>query len=104
MYRVDVFNKEVRSVLEFASVGLTQDNIIKIERVDKSAFAIILEKNYISYFNSLKTLNMKTLNMKTLAKQREDLTLKFAQKATEHQRHKYWFSLNTKKIHQNNRT
>ena len=50
MYRVDVFNKEVRSVLEFASVGLTQDNIIKIERVDKSAFAIILEKKLYLIF------------------------------------------------------
>ena len=43
---IDISTKYVRSVLEFAAVvknsRLTQENIITIERVQKSTFAVIL--------------------------------------------------------------
>ena len=43
---LDVYNKQIRSILEYAAVvwnaGLKKENITKIERVQKSAFAIIL--------------------------------------------------------------
>ena len=58
----DVYEKQVRSVLEFAAVvwhpGLTKENTAQIESVQKSALAIILGQNYISYENSLCILNM----------------------------------------------
>ena len=90
----DVYEKQVRSILEFSPVvwhpGLTKENAAQIERVQKSAFAIILGQNYISYENSLLKLNMKTLSSR-----RETLSLKFAKKAMEHPRHSTWFETQT---------
>ena len=46
---VDVYNKQIRSVFEYASVvwnaGLTIDN--KIERVQKSAYSMLYCSNYV---------------------------------------------------------
>ena len=62
----DIYEKQVRSILEFAAVvwhpGLTKKNTAQIERVQKSAFAIILGQNYTSYENALCILNMETLS------------------------------------------
>ena len=89
---LDVYNKQVRSVLEFGAVvwtaGLTEENRKQIERVQKSAFAIILGRNYQSYENALEILRMETL-----AKRRESLALKFAKKTAKHDKHKRWFEL-----------
>ena len=94
---LDVYVKQVRSILEFASVvwhpGLTQDNTAQIERVQKSAFVIILGKDYSSYENSLQILNMKTLTQR-----REELSVNFAKKAADHQRHSTWFKLQTETV------
>ena len=93
---LDVYVKQVRSILEFASVvwhpGLTQDNTAQIERVQKSAFAIIIGKDDNSYKNSLQIMNMETL--KSL---REELSVK-AKKAAEHQRHSTWFEPQTQTV------
>ena len=47
---LDIYAKNVRSVLEYAAVvwhsSLTSKNTIQIERVQKAAFAIILGKQY----------------------------------------------------------
>ena len=63
---IDVYNKQIRSVLEFASVvwnaGLTHDNITQIERVQKSAFAVILGSQYYTYQAACDQLSMKTLS------------------------------------------
>ena len=86
----DIYEKQVRSILEFAAVvwhpGLTKKNTAQIERVQKSAFAIILGQNYISYENALCILNMETLSNR-----REALSLKLAKKAMEHPHHSTWF-------------
>ena len=50
---IDVYEKEIRSVLEFASVvwhaGLTVSNTTDIERVQKTFLAIVLGKDYTGY-------------------------------------------------------
>jgi hypothetical protein len=87
---MDVYVKQVRSILEFAAVvwnsGLTKENIAQIERVQKSAFSIILGQNYNSYDSALQALNMETLSSR-----REALSIKFAKKAAQHPRHSTWF-------------
>ena len=86
----DVFNKQVRSVLEYAAVvwdaALTQDDILKIERVQKSACSIILGAGYISYEDALITLHLKPLS-----ERRRILAKKFATKASKHPIHSNWF-------------
>ena len=86
----NVYIKQVRSILEFSAVvwhsGLTKDNSAQIERVQKSALAIILGQNYTSYQSALQTLNLQTLSSR-----REVLSVKFAKKAAQHPRHTTWF-------------
>jgi hypothetical protein len=96
---IDIYTKHVRSVLEFAAVvwnsSLTQENIITIERVQKSAFSVILGSKYSSYEEACTILKMESLS-----KRREALSLKFATKASEHPIHRQWFEL----YHGENRT
>ena len=90
---LDTYYKQIRSVLEFASVvwngGLTKENITDLERVQKSALGIILGSEYRSYEEACQTLKLKTLSDR-----REELSLKFAKKASEHPVHKSWFIKN----------
>ena len=90
---IDVYNKQIRSVLEFASVvwnaGLTHDNITQIERVQKSAFAVILASQYYTYQAACDQLSMKTLS-----ERRKLLSKKFAIKASKHPVHSSWFVKN----------
>ena len=77
MELLDSYTKQVRSVLEYAAVvwhaGLTQMTIGDIERVQKTACAIIIGKNYDTYQTALTILGLTNLN-----KRRESLCLKFA--------------------------
>ena len=90
---LDVYSKHVRSVVEFAAVvwtsGVTKECITQIERVQKSAFAIILAQDYISYNHACELLDMKTLS-----ERREILSYHFALKASEHPVHSQWFVQN----------
>ena len=87
---IDIYTKHVRSVLEFAAVvwssSLTQENIRTIERVQKSAFAVIIGSRYQTYEEACVKLNMETLS-----KRREKLSLKFATKSFKHSIHTQWF-------------
>ena len=60
----DIYNKHVRSILENSAAvwhaGLTQINSTDIERVQKSAFSIILGKHYSSYENALRILGWRS--------------------------------------------
>ena len=71
-----IYIKQCRSVLELAAPvwthGLTNENIIALERVQKSACAIIIDKKYSRYEDALKLLGIKTLEERRL-----DLCLKF---------------------------
>ena len=79
MQLLDVYGKEVRSILEMAVPvwhgALTQKQNKAIERVQKVAFKIILNHSYKSYNNALKTLDQETLYQR-----RVNICKKFASK------------------------
>ena len=87
---VKVFTTQIRSVLEFGAVTwhpmLTIQNSKSIERVQKSALAIILSPNYISYEEALAMTELERLDRK-----RVKLSLNFARKAAKHPEHSNWF-------------
>ena len=93
---VDVYFKQCRSVLELAvpawTPALTNSESNQIERVLKTACAIILGENYTTYKRALKILNMKTLQVR-----RSELCLSFAKKALKSEKFASWFSFNTNK-------
>ena len=79
-FMVDVFIKEVRSVLEGAAVpvwngALTKAQVSAIERVQKTALYIILDKYYVSYEEARTLVGLETLELR-----REELCLNFARK------------------------
>ena len=90
---IDVYYKQCRSVLELAAPawtpGLTKTEINQLERVQKTACAIILGANYQSYKSSLKTLNMDTLESR-----REQISIKFSKKALKSEKFNHWFTIN----------
>ena len=90
---VDVYYKQCRSVLEMAvpawAPGLSKTEANQLERIQKSACAIILGENYCSYKSALKKLNMKTLESR-----RSEICLTFAKKALKNDKFKEWFSVN----------
>ena len=90
---LEVYQTQIRSVLEFAapawSPGLNLKQMTLIERVQKSAYAIILGLEYRSYANA-----MKVLEQDSLTQRRESLCLNFAQKALRHEKYKNWFCTN----------
>ena len=76
----DIYIKQIRSALEYACVvwhpGLTKVNTSDVERVQKTALAVILGKNYLNYQNGLENLKLEKLSAR-----REVLSKKFADKA-----------------------
>ena len=90
---VDVYFKQCRSVLELAAPawtsGLTRTEVKQLERVQRTACAIILGDAFRSYKAALKILNMETLENR-----REKISLKFANRALKSDKFKHWFSMN----------
>ena len=90
---IDVYFKQIRSVAEFAVLvwnsSLTGDEISNLERLQKTALHIILSDNYISYNSALKTLGLRKLS-----ERRKKICLKFARKASKHEKFSKWFKLN----------
>ena len=88
--------KKIRSVLEQAvavwAPGLTKCDVTQIERVQKTACAVILGDKHINYTKSLKALNMKTLENR-----RSELCLNFAKKAHNSEKFRTWFANNDSK-------
>ena len=87
---LDVYCKQIRSVLEYAAVvwhpGLTAANITSIERVQKACLAIILGQRYISYSNALQVAALDRLDTR-----REALCLKFARNSIRNPKFSNWF-------------
>ena len=87
---LDVYEKQVRSVLELAvpvwQPALTQGQSKQIERVQRSAFYVILGKRYENYGNALTLLEMETLETRRIK-----LCKKFARKALDNPRFTNWF-------------
>ena len=78
------------STLEWMSHNCTHRGDT-LERIQKSAFRIILGQNYVSYNKSLEYLKLDTL-----ADRRKQLCLSFARKASKDSKFKVWFSNLTK--------
>jgi hypothetical protein len=87
---LDVYDKQIRCMVEFAAPvwtsGLTLAEENQIERVQKAAFAIMLDQEYNSYARALTKLNRTTLNLR-----RHELNLKFAKKALKSEKFSHWF-------------
>ena len=88
---MEVYITQIRCLLEFAvavwSPGLTKAQINQIERVQKCALAVILD--YLSYNHAIEVVGVKTR-----AERRQDLCLKFAEKALKHSKFSNWFAQN----------
>ena len=93
-YMVQIYCLYMRSVAEQSSVvwgsSLTKGQEFDLERIQKVALRIILDKDYISYENALNTTNLKTLKDR-----RSDLSLNFARKCTRNIHTMNMFPLNT---------
>ena len=91
---LDVYFKQVRSIVEFAAPvwhsSLTGEDRIKIERIQKSALHIILGINYKSYRSALKMTNLDTL-----FERRRKLCKTFAKRSLKHPKFKHWFKPRT---------
>ena len=87
---LDVYTKQVRPLLEYAAPvwhpNLTNTDSEDIERVQKSALKLILQKRYRSYETALN--NMKLTSLST---RREKLCTKFALKAETDPKFSKWF-------------
>ena len=86
----------VRSILEQSATvwhsSLTQENINDLERLQKSAFKVILQERFLGYKHALKILELDTLENR-----RKDLCLKFALKCTQNKKVQDMFPKSTKK-------
>ena len=93
---VDVYQKQIRSIMEFAvpvwEPGLTIAEKKQIERVQKAAFNIILGEEYISYDNALIILHSERLSLR-----RQTLSLSFGRKALNDPKYYSWFRVNDRK-------
>ena len=87
---VDIYNKQCRSILEFAvpvwNGNITKNEVNDIERVQKVALHIILGNRYENYRNALEMTDLETLETR-----RAKLCLKFAKKAEKNDKHSKWF-------------
>ena len=67
---LDVYNKEVRSILEHAvpvwHSGLTRKQTDQIEKVQKTAFRIILENSYTNYETACTLLCVEPLEFRRI--------------------------------------
>ena len=91
---VDVYQKQVRSVLEMAvpvwQAGLNKQDAKQIERVQRTAFHIILGDEYGDYENALKELERDRLTDR-----RYKFCQNFVKKAVKHPQFKSWFAENS---------
>ena len=92
---LDVYFKQVRSVLELAvpawHSGLTLAESADIERVQRAAVQIILVSGFTSYRAALKQFGLNTLQVR-----RTNLCKKFGNKAVKHPKHEKWFKPNAR--------
>ena len=86
----EVYTKQIRCILEYAAPvwhsSVTGQDRNHIERVQKSAFRIILGEQYQSYTSALKYLKLDTL-----FNRRQKLCMKFGKKCLNHHKFKEWF-------------
>ena len=90
---VEVYITQIRCLLEFSvavwNSGLTKVQVSQIERVQKCALAVILDKEYNHYNRALQIVGLKTL-----CERRKELCSKFATKALKNDKFTNWFCPN----------
>ena len=92
---LEVYIKQVRSLAEYGvpvwNSSLTGEDIVSLERIQKTALHIILGDAYKSYNSALKNTGLEKLSDR-----RKKICLKFAKRALKHTKFSRWFKLNTK--------
>ena len=92
---LDAYIKQERSILEYAvpvwHSSITGVQRLDLERIQKSAFHIILGELYVSYSSALKQLSMVTLNARRIK-----LCKKFVKKSVKNEKFTKWFKINSK--------
>ena len=92
---LDVYFKQIRSVLEFAAPvwhsSLTGEDSAKLERIQKTVLSIILADQYRSYNSALRTTGVQKLS-----ERRRKICLSFAKKSLKNKKFSNWFKVNTK--------
>ena len=92
---LDVYCKQIRSILEFAvpvwNASLSGDHITQLERIQKTALHITLGEDYKSYNCALKMSGLDKLTDR-----RRKICLTFAKKALKHSKFSNWFKQNRK--------
>ena len=87
---VKIYTTQIRSLLEYGAVSwhsmLSIENEKAIERVQKSAVAVILGSDYENYENSLAVLALQRLDIR-----RKKLCTTFARRAAKHPQHSNCF-------------
>ena len=78
--------------------SLTKENKDDLERVQKTAFRIILGERFKTYKKALQLLDLQTLD-----ERREQLCLTFAKRASKHPKFMHFFPLNQKSHQMNTR-
>ena len=100
---VKIYTTQIRSLLEYGAVSwhsmLSIENEKAIERVQKSAVAVILGSDYENYENSLAVLALQRLDIR-----RKKLCTTFARKAAKHPQHSNWFQKNDAHVSINTRS
>ena len=90
---LEVYYQQIRNTVEMAcpvwSSGLSQQEVRTIERVQRTAMAIIRAENHTTYKEALAHFKIETLEAR-----RETLCLKFAIKAFKNQKFTSWFVIN----------
>ena len=91
----DLYEKQIRTILEYATPvwhpGLTSRDSYEIERVQKSAYAIIYGNQPYKYL-------LKKHNKKSLQDRRQELCRKFAMKSAKNNYTKKWFNPKLKTV------
>ena len=92
---IDIYFKQIRSILEFAcpvwNASLTGEDIVGLERVQKTVLHIILGDQYFSYSSALKATGLEKLTDR-----RKKLSINFAKKAQKTPKFSNWFQPNPK--------
>ena len=90
---VDTYTQQIRSITEMAcpvwNAGLTQQESRSLERIQKTAMAVIRGGNHTTYQEALSYFGLETL-----VKRREKLCINFAVKAYRNPKFTSWFAIN----------
>ena len=90
---LEVYIQQIRSVVEMAcpvwNSGLTSQEVRSLERVQRTAMAVIRGENHTCYREALEYYDLMTMEDR-----RTDICLKFAIRAYKHPKFSMWFTKN----------